>query len=100
MKKITSFLMVLTIALLFSSCADSVHVKACLPQETPYGFWSGTWHGMTMTISFIGSLFNDNISIYAVNNNGAWYDFGYIGGFWFFVRFILGFINSLFNLVK
>ena len=75
--------------LLLSACADVSHVHACLqPNEHTYGFWGGTWHGMIMGISFIGSLFSDNIAIYAVNNNGAWYDFGYVGGFWVFLRII------------
>ena len=65
-----------------TSCADVSHVQACLPTtEHTYGFWGGTWHGMIMVPSFIGSLIWDDIAIYAVNNNGAWYDFGFIGGF-------------------
>ena len=65
-----------------TSCADVSHVQQCLPAtEHTYGFWGGTWDGMIMVPSFIGSLIWDDVAIYAVNNNGAWYDFGFIGGF-------------------
>jgi hypothetical protein len=43
---------------------------------------------MIMTFSFIGSLFSDDIAIYAVNNNGAWYNFGFIGGFFVLLKLI------------
>jgi hypothetical protein len=67
--------------LALSSCADTSHVQECLPEtEHTYGFWGGTWHGMIMVPSFIGSLIWDDVSVYAVNNNGGWYDFGYVGG--------------------
>jgi hypothetical protein len=75
--------------LLLSGCADVSHVKNCLPaNEHTYGFWGGTWHGMIMSFSFIGSLFSDDIAIYAVNNNGAWYNFGFIGGFFVLLKLI------------
>ena len=31
-------------------------------------------------ITFIISLFTDNVNIYAVPNSGNWYDFGYVLG--------------------
>ena len=72
-----------------TSCADVSHVQECLPvTEHTYGFWGGTWHGMIMVPSFIGSLISDDIAVYAVNNNGAWYDFGFVGGFFFMLRMI------------
>ena len=72
-----------------TSCADVSHVQQCLPvTEHTYGFWGGTWHGMIMVPSFIGSLIWDDVAIYAVNNNGAWYDFGFIGGFFTLLKLI------------
>jgi len=29
---------------------------------------------------FLGRLLDNNIAIYAVNNNGRWYDFGFVLG--------------------
>ena len=49
------------------------------------GFWKGLWHGFIILFSFIISLFNDNVTIYEVNNNGGWYNFGFLFGammFW------------------
>ena len=73
---------VITIILstLLVSCADSVDVSSCINEINQAGFWSGVWHGMISIFSFVGSIFNDDIAIYDVNNNGLWYDFGYVGG--------------------
>lgn len=46
----------------------------------PANFWAGLWHGAIMWYSFIVSLFNPQVAIYEVNNNGGWYDFGYLLG--------------------
>lgn len=77
--------MILTIciALMLVSCADVETVNGCL-QGHKYGFWGGLWHGMIAPFAFIGGLFSDDISVWAVNNNGGWYTFGFIlgiGGF-------------------
>jgi hypothetical protein len=39
-------------------------------------------------------LFDENIAVYAVNNNGHWYDFGFVGGFFMMLRFITGFLKG------
>lgn len=65
--------------LMLSSCADVETVEQCTSGDE-YGFWSGLWHGFIILFSWIGSLFNDDIAIYAVNNNGGWYDFGFFLG--------------------
>ena len=70
---------VLLVAVLFTGCADVTSIEACV-KDTPYGFWSGLWHGIIAPFSFIGSLFSDDIAMYAVNNNGGWYDFGFALG--------------------
>lgn len=49
-------------------------------EAEPAGFWAGLWHGMICPITFIVSLFNADVRIYEVNNNGRWYDFGFILG--------------------
>jgi hypothetical protein len=28
------------------------------------------------------------VAVYAVNNNGSWYDFGFVGGFFIMIRVI------------
>jgi len=73
-------LCVILLACLFSGCADvSPHVPMCITSN-PYEFWGGLWHGLILPFSFIGSLFSDDIAIYAYNNSGGWYDFGFLLG--------------------
>lgn len=69
-------------------CAKAVDLDDCLPQEDKAGFWSGTWDGMISGFAFIASLFNDKIAVYDVNNNGHWYNFGFVGGLFFIIRVI------------
>ena len=78
-KRISSIAIVLLIAIMFSSCAQAVSVDKCLGED-PYGFWSGLLHGVIAPVSFIISLFQDDVALYAVNNNGGWYDFGFVLG--------------------
>jgi len=44
------------------------------------GFWSGLWHGVISPVTFIISLFSDNVNVYEVYNSGNWYDFGFMFG--------------------
>ena len=71
----------LVIAILFtvSSCADAVPIDECIDEGT-YGFWGGLLHGIIAPFSFIASLFMDDVAMYAVNNNGGWYNFGFLFG--------------------
>jgi len=60
---------------------------ACAATQDPHavaasapGFWLGLWHGLIFPLAWIVSLFAHNVAIYAVPNNGGWYDFGYFLG--------------------
>jgi hypothetical protein len=44
------------------------------------GFWLGLWHGIIAPVTFIISLFNSDVNVYEVHNNGNWYDFGFMLG--------------------
>ena len=65
--------------LLLSGCADVQHIKHCVNGEV-CGFWYGLWHGYIAVIAFIINLFTGDTPIYAVNNNGGWYNFGFLIG--------------------
>lgn len=54
-------------------------MSACLNGHT-YGFWGGLLHGIIAPVDLIMMLFRDDISVYAPNNNGAWYAFGFVLG--------------------
>jgi hypothetical protein len=79
-KKLLSltFFVILTL-LLFSACAEVQNVEACKIGHT-YGFFGGLWHGIIAPASFVISLFTDNVAVWAVNNNGGWYTFGFLIG--------------------
>lgn len=77
------YVFIVATLLLLSGCADSVNFQDAIDMEK-VGFWHGLWHGICMPFAFIGSLFDESIAIYAIYNNGTWYDFGYflgLGGF-------------------
>ena len=76
MKKVIVGVLVL---ILFIGCADVTPIEQCISLD-PYGLWGGLWHGMIAPIAWVGSLFSNDIAIYAVSNNGGWYDFGFIIG--------------------
>jgi len=48
------------------------------------GFLFGLWHGFIFPVAWVLSLFMDNVAIYAVPNDGGWYDFGYFLGIFVF----------------
>jgi hypothetical protein len=47
---------------------------------TPAGFWVGLWHGIIAPITFVVSLLANGVGIYETNNNGRWYEFGFMLG--------------------
>lgn len=67
--------------LMLAACARQAQsgVEAGAP-----GFLQGIWHGFIFPVAWFCSLFSSNVAIYAVPNNGGWYDFGYFIGIMFF----------------
>ncbi len=78
-QKTTIALGAIAIMLTISSCAHVTPIEECV-QDEPYGFWFGLWHGVIAPFSFVISLFNDEVAMYGINNNGGWYDFGFVLG--------------------
>lgn len=73
-------LLTLSIALaLITGCADTLTFTEA-QSTVSVGFWYGIWHGLILPISWICSLFSDDIAIYAIYNSGGWYDFGFFLG--------------------
>ena len=85
-----SRLLAVSLALmLLAACAQQVPEAVEHTPQTP-GFLLGLWHGFIFPFAWIGSLFDPEIAVYAVPNDGGWYDFGYFlgitvlgGGSWF-----------------
>ncbi len=79
-KRNLSILVLVVLVFILGSCANvSPHAEICVT-SSPYGFFGGLWHGIILPFSWIGSLFSDNIAIYAFDNNGGWYDTGFLFG--------------------
>jgi hypothetical protein len=66
-------------ALLLAACAAGPNELVDTGPD-PAGFWLGLWQGLISPITFIVSLFTTNVNIYEVQNNGNWYDFGFVLG--------------------
>ena len=71
-------LAIIATMLLLTACTATQTV-ATTTAAAP-GFWLGVWHGFIFPVAFLVSLFSDQIAVYAVPNNGGWYDFGYFVG--------------------
>jgi hypothetical protein len=61
-----------------SACAATQDSSAVAP--TAPGFLLGLWHGFIFPVAWIVSLFTSQVAVYAVPNNGGWYNFGYFLG--------------------
>jgi hypothetical protein len=68
----------LVAALTLSACVAKQSAGAV--ETSAPGFLLGIWHGFIFPVAWVFSLFVDDISVYAVPNNGGWYDFGYFLG--------------------
>ena len=65
-------------ALLLAGCAATQNAGAVAPAAP--GFLLGVWHGFIFPVAWIVSLFMPDVAVYAVPNDGGWYDFGYFIG--------------------
>ena len=71
--------LILVAALLgLSACAATQAPDAVAPAAP--GFLLGLWHGFIFPVAWALSLFSGKVAIYAVPNDGGWYDFGYFLG--------------------
>jgi len=71
----------IALPLILAGCATQM--AGVVKPEAP-GFWLGLVQGFIAPVTFIVSLFSHDVAVYAVPNNGAWYNFGFvlgIGGF-------------------
>lgn len=72
-------LSLLLLALFLFSCADTVPVDECVTGKK-YGLIYGLLHGFITPFSIVVSFFDDDVTIYAVNNTGWWYNLGFLLG--------------------
>ncbi|HWJ68658.1 MAG TPA: hypothetical protein VNS79_01200 [Sphingobium sp.] len=62
-----------------AACARQSAEAVSAAPGTP-GFLYGLWHGFIFPVAWLLSLVSDQVAIYAVPNDGGWYDFGYFLG--------------------
>ena len=82
-KKRLFFISIIILAmLLLTGCAAGINptVDMLDADGKSAGFWLGLWHGVISPVTFIISLFSDNVNVYEVYNSGNWYDFGFMLG--------------------
>jgi len=82
MKRACKIGAILLIILLVVSCTAGINQMEDKPNKEGKvaGFWKGLWNGFIILFTFIISLFNDNVTIYEVHNNGALYNLGFLLG--------------------
>ena len=75
------FLIALTL-LMIVSCAAGPNTSVNVPDASGNiaGFWQGIWHGFIAIVTFIWSLFSENVHCYEVHNNGWPYNLGFLLG--------------------
>lgn len=69
----------LLLLLALTACAAPANPEVVDTSSAP-GFWLGLWQGLILPVTFVVSLFNDDVGIYDVANNGHWYDLGFVLG--------------------
>ena len=65
-------------ACLQTACAATQDAHS-IAKSAP-GFFAGLWHGLIFPLAWIVSLFTNAVAVYAVPNDGGWYNFGYFLG--------------------
>ena len=84
LKQSTQISIILILLLAATGCADTMTFEQAMHAEK-VGFWYGLWHGLIFPFSWIISLLMDSVSVYAIYNNGEFYDCGFfLGAGWSF----------------
>lgn len=93
MTKMTAAAAILVAILLMAGCAPGPNTleKTADAKGQTAGFLLGLWHGFISPVTFIVSIFTQNVRFYEVHNNGTWYNFGFVlGAGLFFSGGVLG----------
>jgi choline-glycine betaine transporter len=82
MRSVRLGVVLLLMVLVVSACVagQNPEVGVATEEGVVAGFLLGLWHGIIAPVTFIISLFTDNVNLYEVHNNGNWYDFGFVVG--------------------
>jgi uncharacterized spore protein YtfJ len=78
-----AFIVVVALALvLLAGCAPGANELTNTANRNGIvaGFWRGVWNGIIAPVTFVISLFNKDVLMYEVHNNGALYNLGFLLG--------------------
>lgn len=80
-KKYIALGLILLVGLMTLSCApgNDRWDQEINPGHTA-GFWTGIWHGLIIVITFIISLFTNEVGLYEISNTGWSYNLGFLIG--------------------
>lgn len=75
-------ILVIVAAVVLSACIAGPNPAVDSPDSSGElaGFFTGLWQGIVIPVTFVISLFTENVSVYEVHNSGGWYDFGFVLG--------------------
>ena len=76
--RVVPAVLLLVSVVVLASCAAGPNPE--VSPDADAGFWLGLWHGFIVPVTFVISLFTDEVNIYEVDNTGNWYDFGFVLG--------------------
>lgn len=82
MSKIALSVLLVVLVLGLTACAAGPNELAHEPnpEGEVAGLWLGLWHGVIAPVTFVVSLFVEDVHFYEVHNNGNWYNFGFLLG--------------------
>jgi TRAP-type C4-dicarboxylate transport system permease small subunit len=82
MKMTRVVLLLLAVLVMLAACAPGMNQLARTGDSHGIvaGFWRGAWNGVIAPVTFVISLFNANVQMYEVHNNGGWYNLGFLLG--------------------
>lgn len=76
--------LLLALTFFITGCAVPIEIYAA--DIEPAHFGHGLLHGIILPFSFLVSLFNPDVAVYAAHNDGGWYDFGFVIGVTAFLK--------------
>lgn len=83
-KRYVALCLLVVVALLLVGCAPgNYRWDQEISPGHKAGFWAGLWHGLIIIITFIVSLFTDEVGLYEISNTGWPYNLGFIVGLLF-----------------
>src|SRR5688572_7961518 len=80
MKHVSKIAALAALTLLTACAQQAAGPVAPVDPASTNGFLLGLWHGFIFPVAWFLSLVMPDVAIYAVPNNGGWYDFGYFLG--------------------